>query len=185
MCIFFEANERITFEADKVSMNEKDKRALIGAVVCIGIIIIIGAVQYAFPEEEADEYWLIPNIHKGYELRWVPVYYVDEITNCGDKDPDHVRGCYYHGPNRDDIHIVNGKSFEWANQGCTVRDHEWFHAMGYQHGKGPLSVTCPNPEWKWEGREHMAYDSNNIFHKDLTKDYRNDKDIDPRKIIWR
>jgi len=141
MYIFFEADGNCIFETDKVSMNKKDIRMYKGIGVLLILWGIIMLVQAAFGEEEADAYWLVPEIRNNYESRWIPVYYVYEDFFC-ENHPTLARGCYVLGPTEEYIMINKNVEFEWANQGCTVHDHEWFHAMGWGHGMGPLDQTC-------------------------------------------
>lgn len=143
----------------------EDKLFIIFVLVC-SILLVIAATIVVQGEESADEYWLVQSKITQLGLAWIPVYYVDEITYEMCPTEHESRGCYYHGPDRRDVHIVKDKTYEWASQGCTVRDHEYFHAMGYAHGVGPLSTTCPNPWNVSNDNTNAGYEEDNINHWD-------------------
>jgi len=120
------------------------ERDYIAESLAIGGILVIFAVAFSLLVygDEPDDWWLIPKIVDGYEPRWVPVYYVDHDFYC-ETHAKLARGCYVLKPLTEYIMINKNVEFDWANQGCTVHDHEWFHAMGWGHGMGPLDQTCP------------------------------------------
>lgn len=68
-------------------------------------------------------------------IRQVPIYYVDEL-------PAHVKGVYL--ANEDIIYVMNGYQTQWAQPGCNVRDHEIYHAWGYDH-VSMSEFNCDNP----------------------------------------
>lgn len=135
--------------------------AVAGMIACVAFVI---ASAYTNAEEFADDYWYIPDIRNEYESRWVPVYYVDEIITCDIHNNNIHWGCFYKGPNREDITIVKGTEDNWVNQGCTVTAHEFYHAMGWGHGMGPLSYTCDNPNTITMNNTNISYDENNVKH---------------------
>lgn len=120
-------------------MNRREIIILVLSFLAAGYIWIL-VFENAFGEEP-DDWWLIPSIANDYKSRWVPIYYEDEPFYCG-HSVILSNGCYINGVT-EEIKIVKSKMYDWASQGCTVHDHEWFHAMGYKHGVGPLSKTCP------------------------------------------
>ena len=164
-----------------------------GLIVIWFIALFAVGTGSAYGEvKEPDEIWSVPNMYNDYEHRDVFVYFVDVISfeMCPAsyvKDMSVVRGCYYYDGVRDDVHIVKGKMFEWSYQGCTVRDHEWFHAMGYRHGEGPLGSTCPNPEWQWSDRPQWDGSIDKV-HPDVRKMWEGyvhvPREMDPRMIKW-
>jgi len=154
------------------------------------IFVLIGAAaQYAFGEGP-DTYWYVSDIANNYEIRKVPVYYVDVITECEHIDPNHTsRGCFIKGPQTEAIFIVTEKEFDWANQGCTVHDHEYYHAMGFKHGVGPLSSTCPmpvlfNPEYGGDDMQDFKNATQKIVYPDPLYNYKFEFKFDPRNYSW-
>jgi len=148
----------------------KVENKLIYAVIVVTSLLIIVTYYVAYGEESADGYWLVPDINNNYEYRYIPVYYVDEVFYCEYKAYE-ARGCYVNKPSGEYIKIVESMEFDWANQGCTVHDHEFYHAMGYEHGIGLLSTTCPNPNSITEDNTNMKFDPDNPFHFVLNEKY--------------
>lgn len=91
------------------------------------------------PDWEPNEYWFVDSILVDDGYRRIPVYYVDQDFYCSNVLS---RGCHVHGPGIQYVILVESKMYDWDKEGCTVRDHEYYHAMGYRHGEGPLSSTC-------------------------------------------
>lgn len=128
----------------------------------IGLAAIIFAIgiyneAFAYVEEYAPDeaLWL--------DGRIVMIFYLD-IIPCGDEK--FTLGCFE--PFTDTIYILKGYQFHWATVGCNVRDHEIFHALGYDH-VSMQKFNCPNPnEQNWEA---LQYNLENPKHKDLTIDY--------------
>lgn len=158
------------------------EKIIIALVIVVALMFITAAIAYA-DTNEPDTFWAIPNIYDDDKIRWVPVYYVEEDFYCK-YSADLSRGCFFGGGVDETITIVKSKEFQWARQGCTVHDHEFYHAMGYAHGEGPLGETCPNPNPLTRDNSNMQYDQYNLKHKDLTKDFRVVKDLNPQMIKW-
>ena len=156
---------------------KKENKRMIKWIIITSIIMLVFnmVIQNIFGAIPANDYWLIPDMANEGIPRWVPVYYHGEIFDCdiislggqdGDLESQEHRGCYVSGPTKDEIHIVKSMMYNWANQGCNVRDHEYYHAMGYKHGVGPLSTTCPNPALVNQNESmNVEYNENNIKHK--------------------
>lgn len=168
---------------DKMYETSKTDKAL--AIGGISIIVFVATVILGYGEQQQpDDYWYVSIIRDGYTIEKIPVYYVDEPFLC----EDHVglaRGCFVHGATGKYIKLVESMEFDWANQGCTVHDHEFFHAMGYGHGTGPLATTCPNSAWEWpDFNNGKPYDPNNIKHWDPL--YKHiPRELNPKMIKWK
>ena len=92
-------------------------------------------------------------------MRQVPIYYVDEVICNGDV----VLGCYFTNPDDDYIEIKKGKAYQWASQGCTIRDHEIIHAWGYVTESEVAKVAnCSNPNDL--SNLYGLYEADNIKH---------------------
>lgn len=91
-------------------------------------------------------------------LREVPIYYLD-IVPCNSQS-EHIKGCYKHM--EDIIIFKNGIDvYSWAMPGCTIWDHEIYHAWGYDHVEME-QFNCPHPNTV--NHNSMQYDENNVAH---------------------
>lgn len=152
-------------------------RIIIATIIVTTVMLFSIIIVYA---EEPDIYWYVPNKDTG-EIKVFPVYYVEEEFNCKYFGST-TRGCFNGALGY--IMLVKSTEFDYVIYGCTVRDHEFFHAMGYNHGEGPLGIICSNPNIAEPTDDNMNYDETNWKHKDLTKDYKVVVEINPRMISW-
>ena len=80
--------------------------------------------------------------------------------------------------------------FDWANQGCTVHDHEFYHAMGVGHGVGLLSSTCLMPtitKILYDGDNIQDFSWNatqKIVYPDPLYSYKHEYVFDPANYSW-
>jgi len=141
--------------------NTYDKIFVVGVAVFLAIMLVL-TLWIIYPYwanaelQEPDLYWHVPIQNNNYEVEKIPVYYVTEEFLC----ENHVglaRGCFVNGPMGKYVIIVEHMEYDWANQGCTVHDHEFYHAMGYSHGVGLLSSTCSMPMMS-----KVLYDGDNM-----------------------
>ena len=104
-------------------------------------------------------------------LREVPIYYVDFLEG-------HIKGKYFAG--HDAIIVERDRVHSWAMPGCTVRDHEIYHAWGYDH-VSMMQFNCPHPSS--ESYNPMQYNHNNTAHWNPNYEW-NGYGVEPR-TIWR
>ena len=103
------------------------------------VVLTFYGLVTAFGDSPDDYVWVGGD--KG--LRQVPIYYVDNISEFCVNNSIHIKGCY---KTFEDI-IIFVKNYDlhfWALPGCTIWDHEIYHAWGYDHVE-MNQFNCPHP----------------------------------------
>ncbi len=106
------------------------------------------------------------------EDREVPIYYEDFIG--GD-----VKG--YYDPNKDEIHLLESAMYQWALPGCSIRDHEIFHAWGYDHVSMSI-FNCINPNTP--DSNYLQYSEDNLKHRNPEYDIKH-REPNPLMERWK
>ena len=125
------------------------------AILVFFIALTFYALLTAFADSPDDYVWVGGD--KG--IRQVPIYYVD-IVECKGEINIHYKGCYK--GEGDYITFVKGYNLHfWALPGCTIWDHEIYHAWGIDHVEME-QFNCPHPNTI--SHNSMQYDETNVAH---------------------